>query len=545
MYYKAISLDDYQYCSTQPYLSGDYQVDLLLRNHNWAGAVNKSVELSYKVVMNPSRAGLYKGDYWSNEGLELFLTLNYLTDYLPSIENDPAEYITSFIDVWANRDSYHIYENNFESSFKQTEYILSIILENIKRKLIANPNHPDLEKYNWIKSVESIYQLDTKRLAISEEDLYRDHHNMIFLANEEVVIDTNLSLSKLNAMVQYVFNFISEVANIKFKHQDAGEQITILAKASVRGGSSVNKDDYFSLERFDYSLGQTHHAQLEGNFYLSDSDEPLKKADFSSSLHGIGHIMMDHPNDANIAIRGSLFPTDDKWDLDRDYGISDEYRADNGCMSVMAFTKCFYQGIAFHDVLTFMPIDIRYFQYISGKNEITRSDDTTYILASSQTYINEIENPMLPIDLSEQYHQENGKDENNFLIFKQVKHHVIYSLYDAGGINSFDISLAENAKIDLNQGAGHFNVIGDNFFIIAYGVDIHNVIVGAGEIEIKLNDLANIITVPSKGARIKIEGFSNNDQLIFEDTANDILEFSGCIYPYSNAGDNDTELCFI
>ena len=191
-----------------------------------------------------------------------------------------------------------------------------------------------------------------------------------------------------------------------------------------------------------------------------------------------------------------------------------------------------------------LPIDIQAIQYLYGKNENTRSDNTTYILAPNQTYINDVKIPMFPIDLSQQYHYENAVDEKGYFVQNKIKSKVIYSIYDAGGINSFDLSLTDNAKIDLKAGAGHFNAIGDNFFLIAYGVDIHNIIVNAGEIEIKLNDLANNITIPSKGAHVTIIGFAENDQLILDESANKTLEYTGCIYPYSNVGDLDTEICF-
>ena len=94
---KSISLNDYQYCAIQPYLSGNYQMDLLLRNHNWVAAVNTPVELSYKIVINPSLGDLYRGDYWSDDGFKLSLIIDYYRNFLPHIENDLAEYITDYI----------------------------------------------------------------------------------------------------------------------------------------------------------------------------------------------------------------------------------------------------------------------------------------------------------------------------------------------------------------------------------------------------------------------------------------------------------------
>ena len=169
--------------------------------------------------------------------------------------------------------------------------------------MVANPNHSDLKKYYWIKDVESIYQFDNERLNISEKDLYQNGLGVIFQEDSSLIIDLQRALIKINGIICYVFNHMSDIANIKFNHQNVGEQITILVKPSLSSGQhNGDKDSYFSIEKFDYSLGKTNHVQLSGNLELSDSDEPLTKVDFSSSLHGVGHIIFDHPNDANIAI---------------------------------------------------------------------------------------------------------------------------------------------------------------------------------------------------------------------------------------------------
>ncbi len=111
------------------------------------------------------------------------------------------------------------------------------------------------------------------------------------------------------------------------------------------------------------------------------------RPDYAAMLHGMGHLFIDHPNDATIAVQEKLLPSDNDWkfgEKTQDYGISSEYRADNGCMYVMAFTKCFYQGREFTDTLTYMPIDIQALQHIYGKNEFTRAHDTAYILLRSK-----------------------------------------------------------------------------------------------------------------------------------------------------------------
>lgn len=515
-----------QYCDIQPYLSGNYQLDLLLRNHNWAGGVNKPTTLTYKIVNNESEAALHKADIWSNEGKIIAQALEYLDDHFTisfSIPEDKTEYLVDFIEDNDNRDFYQLYETNYKSSSENKEYRLSIVLENLKRRITAHPENAKLQKFSWLKNVKSIDELSLNKLKFFGESF-----------DKKQVTASKAQIEKLSAMFKYTFNLMSEVANITFKETDLDEDISLFTGADLayNGG----EDGYFAIETFSYSNGKTNHVELKPARSLSGSEQPFVNMDFDGTLHGIGHIVIDHPNDATIAVRENLLPPDHDWShRDEDLRISNDYRADSGCMSVMAFTKCYYQGRAFDDFLTYMPIDIQAMQHIYGRNEQTRSGDTTYILAADQTYVDKVESPMFPISLSGQYHLINNEyNEKNF----------IYTLYDAGGINSFDLTLVDNAEIDLNQGAGHFNVIGDNYFLIAYGVNIHNVKVGSGNINIKLNQLDNNIVVESSGAHIIIENFSDNDNLILAENANQNLEFSGCIHPYSNIGDVETTICF-
>ena len=68
-------------------------------------------------------------------------------------------------------------------------------------------------------------------------------------------------------------------------------------------------------------------------------------------------------------------------------------------------------------------------------------------------------------------------------------------------------------------------------------------IVGGGDIVIKLNSLSNVIEVPSKGAHVTIEGFASDDRIILDYSHH--LEFIGCTKPYEALGDDITEICFI
>lgn len=533
----------HEICVVQPYLSGNYQVDLLLRNHNWAGNINTAVKLSYKTYTEYSPSIEYQNDFWNSDGKKIKQFLEYLFHkcHNNAIYNEIS---VDYIEDDDNRDAYHLYENNFVSSFDQTEYILNIKFENIRNSIINNPDNEISKQFFWLTEINSIYEINNKMIDISDTELQDDVKEFFERSYIEPNLTKEFTDNKFNLMVKYVFANMEEISNIKFEEAINNEKISLYSKP-INSHHLTPKDEYFSLEYFDYDNGKTNHVSLIGDFQVTNSTI-FSQVDFSGTLHGIGHLIIDHPNDANIAIRENILPSDDDWSQRyEDYGISNEYRADNGCMSVMAFTECFYQGNKFFDRLTYMPIDIQAIQHQYGKNKYTRAEDTTYILTPNQTYINNFQNPMFPIDLSKQYHEEIGQDKNGASIQNTVKHNVIYSIYDAGGINTFDLSFTESAKIDLNQGAGHFNVIGDNFFLIAYDVDIHNVIVKTGDIEIKLNNLANNITVPSNGAKLTIENFSNEDHIILDDITNLDMSFIGCIKPYSNSGDNDTEICFI
>lgn len=513
--YKTDLLDKYQYCTTQPYLSGNYQVDLLLRNHNWAGGVNKPTTLTYKMVAHENEIDASKADFWHNEGKQIAQALFYLKEKLALHSNseDKKKYLPDCIEASNNRDAYQLYETNFASSIDQKEYILSIFLENIKRIIIAHPENEELQKFNWLKSVESIYELDIDRLELPRE---------VF---EKSALLSDVQKTKLDLMFKYTFNLISEVANLTFTKVEEDEDISLFMSSDK---PTEGKDTFSALESFSYLSGKTDHLVLESGEAPSDNEELFSNMKFGETLHGIGHGFIDHSHDASIAVRENLLPADNtEWFTTINNGstISNEYRADNACMSIMAFTGCFYQGKAFDDFLTYMPIDIQAMQHIYGKNEQTRVGDTTYLLTANQTYIDDIQSPMFPINL--------------------FKNNVIYTLYDAGGINSFDLSQVLQAKIDLNQGAGHFNAIGNNYFLIAYGVNIHNVIVNSGDIDIKLNELDNSITIPSNGAHVTIEGFAANDKLILSDISDQDLALSGCVHPYSNIGDNETEICFM
>lgn len=497
----------HEICAVQPYLSGNIQLDSLLRIHSWSGKVGSSAKLLYKMSIDQGSrkcdVDIVGDQSRITNALEYLRERSFFRFILPD-----------YIEDNQNRDAYGLYESNFVSSSAQAEYFNSLYFKNIKMSLLANPNDELATKLFWLVEVDSIYDIDLDRLEsiINKEEKSEVSHSLS--------VDYSFARNKFNLYIKYIFNAISEVANISFEETIGQEQISIRAdfKNQYMAG---DKDNYFSLEKFEHSNGKTEYARLTGNFMVNEFP-PFVNTDFSAGLHGIGHIVLRHSADSLIIdYKDVLPPYNDSGEIE-DFGIASEYRSDNGCMSVMAFTNCIYNKKILGNLLTLMPIDIQALQHLYGKNETTRAGNTKYILTKNQTFIDQIDLPLFPMDIPK---------------------NSIYTLYDASGHNSFDLSLVNEAEIDLNQGAGHFNVIGDNIFIIAYETEISEVIVGAGNIKIVVRDDAlNLVYVPSKGAMVTIVNFnSSRDSLILDEDAR-IESFIGCFHPY--VSDNHTEICF-
>lgn len=520
-------LNNLPQCAEQPFLSGNHQIDLLLRIHNWIGKTNNSAALTYKIATQFKASLAYQSDFWSNEGRAIDLTIKYLKNiHLPRKYTEIPDYILE----GRNRGETNLLENNFANSFLQQEYFLNLYLINIKNKYSVYHKTTILKYREDLESLNSIYEIENIKKNIDDSLLKNDIERFFSLSKNSI----NKEEEKIESLIQYTFAAIEQITNVVFRKTDDNPQVNIFVK--VRNGSQnallPEKDKFYYVD------GKTIHAELFASYYKNNESFAIN---YNELLHLAGHLLIDHPNDASIAIREDLFPPDNNFEQRKDYGIANQYRADNGCMSIMAFTSCFYQGKEYKNTLTYMPIDIQAMQYLYGKNNKTRVEDNTYIITNHQTFINSANSvySLFPEGIpSVTTFYSTGN--------KKFQAYSIYTLYDAGGINTIDLSLIKEAKIDLNEGAGHFNVIGDNVFLIAYDTHIHNIIVERGNIEIKLNDLNNNITIPAKGAHVFIENFNNNsDHLILDNNISCIFDFSSCTKPYANIGDNITEICFI
>lgn len=541
------TLITHEYCAIQPYLSGNPQVDLLLRNHNWAGNINTPTEIKYKIILTPTNIQKHSHGYgfWENEGRFIKDTISYASKAISEITRDfpgnfDNKYKPEYIVANEARDEYPLYECNYPSSDARITYILETQLENIKRKLHYHEDNntttsfmPDhkyanrqindcLNEFKWLAKLDSIFDIETPYMnhpIYTYEDLismFKHHINPNLISSSNI---TYQDISKTNTIINYVLNSATEVANIIFTPVSEGANLEFKLDVVVENCYSAGIPEG-GEETFHYEEGKTIFAEYQGTICLNGQE--LTSYNFMNLFHECSHVLFDHPQD-------SVFAADYKIHDEEAYtqDLTNEYKAHSSCMSVMNTiyeSDCLFQEKTLHPIY-YLPIDIQALQHMYGKNENTRSGDTKYILTEKQTFINDLMHPLFNIDIPE---------------------NTLYTLYDAGGTNTLDLTLVKNAIIDLNEGASHFNAIGDNIFLIAYDTNIHNVIIDSGNVKIRLNDLHNAIIVPSNGAKVEIEGFNQNeDSIILSPSIYEDISFAGCITPYSSIGDTITEICFI
>ncbi len=549
------SLEKYNTCADQIYIGSDKQVNLLLRNHNFAAGINKPTEISYKVIVNPNEEDRYKGDFWGDKGYSIYQTISYasiaiefITDTIFKSRYDSDDqpipdkrYIPEYISGFENRDAYHLYEGNYDNSDAQMGYVLEARLENIKRKLsefedndskldilldgvlIDSTIKDQLERFKWMSSLNSVFDLVQPYPtypAYNKEYLFETPRSNTEMDKKQI--------EKINSIINHVFNSASRVANIKFIPAN-NATIELKFKTYIGENKDFNKHingdfryDQGGIregggEDFHYNNGKTIYAEYVARYYISDHF--LSELTWKDIFHELSHLFIDHPNDSVFAPDYNL---NDQTIEEKDF--SNEYRADSGCMSVMAFNECSYNGKSLQPI-SYLPIDILAMQHIYSANKDTEAGNTKYIFTDKQVYINNINSPMFPMDMPID---------------------AIYTLYDAGGINTLDLTLVTTpVVIDLNPGASHFNKVGEGIFLIDYNTHIHNVITGSTNTSIILNlNESNKIFIPPKGAHVTIENISANDKIILNAEANEnISAIKGCIKPYSESGDLETEIC--
>lgn len=175
--------------------------------------------------------------------------------------------------------------------------------------------------------------------------------------------------------------------------------------------------------------------------------------------HEIGHALgLSHPGNYNA---GNGTPT---------YDNSADYAEDTRMYSIMSYWSEKYTGADHQGHYSVAPLidDISAIQYLYGANMNTRTGNTTYGFNSNS---------------ERDYFSASSKDEK-----------LIFSVWDAGGNDTFDFSGYENNQhIDLNE--GRFSDVGGlkGNVSIAYGSTIENAIGGSGNDVIIGNDLVNIL----------------------------------------------------
>lgn len=179
---------------------------------------------------------------------------------------------------------------------------------------------------------------------------------------------------------------------------------------------------------------------------------------FAVLVHEIGHALgQPHPGDYN-ASAGSL-----------SYARNAEYKEDSAQYTIMSYWDETNTGADFdgHSAQTPMLHDILAIQAKYGANLTTRTGDTVYGFNSNT------ESPVFDFELNE---------------------HPVLSIWDAGGIDTIDLSgFSEDSILNLNS--GEFSSVAGlvKNLSIAYGAEIEHAITGDGDDIIIGNELDNIV----------------------------------------------------
>lgn len=194
-----------------------------------------------------------------------------------------------------------------------------------------------------------------------------------------------------------------------------------------------------------------HRAAVQGGWDIAESN-PRKL--MHEMLHAVG---LDHPGPYNG--EGSTYESDAIFLQDSlqytvmSYWDAAETDADHaaGDRTYIAATPLLY--------------DVAALQYLYGANQTTRTGDTVYGFNATA-----------------------GRDAFDF----RINARPVVTIWDAAGIDTLDLSgFAEDARIDLREGAFSDAAGLTANISIAFGASIENVVGGAGNDRITGNDLAN------------------------------------------------------
>ncbi|MCT8266401.1 M10 family metallopeptidase C-terminal domain-containing protein [Afifella sp. JA880] len=265
---------------------------------------------------------------------------------------------------------------------------------------------------------------------------------------------------------------------------------------SIGESSTTSGNGTYTSYSFRYDgLGSGHDSFISADVWLNsfwsslndDSDIAYGKYGFLTYLHEIGHSLgLSHPGTYDAA-RGAVT-----------YAGAAEFAEDTRRFTIMSYFDADEDGSGtnhvgadglMHYAQTPMLYDILAIQDLYGADYSTRAGDTTYGFGAS------------------------GLGSYDAAFDFTLNSEPIVTIWDGGGIDTLNVSgFADNAVIDLREGA--WSSIGgmSNNLAVAYGAEIENAAGGAGDEVINGNGLDN--TLFGGGGSDILSGFSGDD-LVF------------------------------
>ena len=273
----------------------------------------------------------------------------------------------------------------------------------------------------------------------------------------------------------------SDVANIIFTRVDAGSGYS--DDASILFGNYASGQS--GAAAFAYGPGPTLASSVAGDVWINSSivnnQNPVNLLYGQHTLiHEIGHaIGLSHPAAYN-ASEGQLIT----------YAESAIYYEDSRQYTVMSYFSESNTGAGFGGRYASAPLmdDIAAVQRLYGANMNTRTGDTTYGFNSNTNLIGYSATGAASV--------------------------LIFSVWDAGGVDTFDFSgYSTNQTIDLRQGSfSNVGVLTGNVSI-AIGAVIENAVGGAGNDVLTGNSGDNRLT--TNGGLDRVDGGLGSDTVVF------------------------------
>lgn len=501
----------------RPFNTGNKIVDVIMRNHNWNGAIGMPLEIKYTYAnrKNLDKYLTYKDSFFSrmdctysapyyllaqlSDPVLQTLSKNFGHQYAHNEKNYETNrnLKTDFL-YFAEDTHFSTMQGSFQSSKQQCEYNKQLLQENFKRLAYCHPEVITTEGLNpldFIKDINSIIPMKHKKFT----EIYAKTGNLIIedpaqsffsiMPNkhgiEYSLFRASLNSETVNIMdieLTKLFNMLSDIVNIKMTKTDNITEAKILfhLKSTPSGAQAYRDLNFFNQHKTDIVF-------LEG--YLSQKvlSNP-ESLGLKEAWHMISHAFIDHPRDNNMY--------DD---------LNAQEKSVIRCGTVL-------DGCDLNPI-TLMPYDIMSLQHMYTANIHTRVEDTVYKITATQTYFDG-DQPYLPFSIPEKS---------------------IYTLYDAGGKNTLDTSFINDIEVilDLNEGTGHLNEVGNNKFLLAFGTNIHKIELGGLKPQVTLHSTIGCKIIVHNGVYdAKIINFHvGQDEIFFKNDVVNIIKdygFTAC-----------------